>query len=127
MALCFLQLGLDLTQQYTCFGQQIFRVGGSCEVTSASIFHQPGISVLHILSFNSIMSVEFDMPPRDTNTEPTFKPSLVNVAGRGLGWRDRDGIFRCVSKVSLKCVAPISLQQKNLVGKVSSDANIENV
>ena len=54
------------------------------------------------------------MPPRDTNPEPTFKPTLVNVAERGLGWRDRDGILRCVSKVSLKCVAPIALQQKIL-------------
>ena len=56
------------------------------------------------------------MPARDTNPEPAFRPFLVNVAGRGLGWRDRDGIFKSVSKVSLKCVAPIGLQHKNLKG-----------
>ena len=57
------------------------------------------------------------MPPRDTHTaEPTWRPSLVKVAGRGLGWRDRDGIFKSVSNISLKCVAPIALQTKNLKG-----------
>ena len=57
------------------------------------------------------------MPPRDTNSEPTWKPNLVNVAGRGLGYRDRDGIFRSVSNLSIKCVAPISLLAKNLKGE----------
>ena len=57
------------------------------------------------------------MAPRDTNSEPTWRQKLVNVAGRGLGYKDRDGVFRSISNFSIKCVAPISLQAKNLKGE----------
>ena len=50
------------------------------------------------------------------NSQPNFKPVLINVAGRGLGWRNEDGIFKPVSKVGIKCVAPIALQSKSLKG-----------
>ena len=56
------------------------------------------------------------MAPRKATSEPTFKPTLTNSPGRGLGWRDRDGVFRGVAKVSIKCVAPIALMMKNLIG-----------
>ena len=56
------------------------------------------------------------MPPK--NSEPTFKPSLINLIGRGLGWRDQDGVFKSVSRISLKCVAPIALPNRNLVGNI---------
>ena len=57
------------------------------------------------------------MAPRAKDSEPTFKASLVNVAGRGLGFRDKDGIFVSISNVSLKCIAPIALQSRGLKGE----------
>ena len=50
------------------------------------------------------------------NSEPTWRANLVNVIGRGLGYKDRDDVFRSVSNLSIKCIAPISLQSKNLKG-----------
>ena len=45
-----------------------------------------------------------------------FKASLVNVSGRGLGYIDKDGIYKNIAKVSIKCIAPIALKEQNLVG-----------
>ena len=54
------------------------------------------------------------MAPRDTNSEPTWRQKLVNVAGRGLGYKDRDGVFRSISNLSIKSVAPISISLQEL-------------
>ena len=40
------------------------------------------------------------MAPKKVDPEPTFKPTLINVAGSGLGWRDRERIFKSVSRVA---------------------------
>ena len=55
------------------------------------------------------------MAPKN-KSEPTWKAKLVNVVGRGLGYTDRDGVFRSVSNMNIKCVAPISLPSKSLKG-----------
>ena len=53
-------------------------------------------------------------------SEPTFRARLINVKGKGLGWKDQDGVFKPVSNLSIKCVAPIALQVKSLKGKITS-------
>ena len=55
--------------------------------------------------------------------EPTFRPYLMNIPGRGIGWKDQDGVFKCVSRLGIKCVAPISEPSRNLVGYVFSATN----
>ena len=63
------------------------------------------------------MSV-FRMSQND-KSEPKWKARLINVKGKGLGWRDQDGVFKPVSNLSIKCVAPIALQVKSLKGEIT--------
>ena len=59
------------------------------------------------------------MPSRKVAKESPleFKPQVVNDKTRGLGWYNKDGIFKLIAKVNVKCIAPIQLMGKGLKGK----------